>query len=184
MKKKGHRPITRVKNPEPNIEDPDWVIWAAWADRITFEEIEKKTGYKESDVIKIMRRSIKPSSFRLWRKRVNQKSIKHRKKFEYSRKLITSKLRKGDYFQSMKNVVIYTGPFCNYCDAAKRLLARNNAPFKEINIATVDGAKEEMIKKANGKRTIPQIFFDDQHIGGYDEVRALEKENKLQDLLK
>ena len=42
MKKKGHRPITRVKNPEPNIESPDWVIWAAWADRITFEEIEKK----------------------------------------------------------------------------------------------------------------------------------------------
>ena len=97
MKKKGHRPVTRVKNPEPNIEDPDWVIWAAWADRITFEEIEKKTGYKESDVIRIMRRSIKPSSFRLWRKRVNQKSIKHRKKFEYSRKLITSKLKKGDY---------------------------------------------------------------------------------------
>ena len=97
MKKKGHRPLTRVKNPEPNIESPDWVIWAAWADRITFEEIEKKTGYKESDVIKIMRRSLKPSSFRLWRKRVNQKSIKHRKKFEYSRKEITSKLKKGDY---------------------------------------------------------------------------------------
>ena len=73
MKKKGHTPITRVKNPEPNVESPDWVIWAAWADRITFEEIEKKTGYKESDVIKIMRRSLKPSSFRLWRKRVNQK---------------------------------------------------------------------------------------------------------------
>ena len=97
MKKKCHRPVTRVKNPEPNIESPDWVIWAAWADRITFEEIEKKTGYKESDVIKIMRRSLKPSSFRLWRKRVNQKSIKHRKKFEYSRKQITSKIRKGDY---------------------------------------------------------------------------------------
>ena len=63
MKKKGHRPVTKVKNPEPNIESPDWVIWAAWADRITFEEIEKKTGYKESDVIKIMRRSLKPSSF-------------------------------------------------------------------------------------------------------------------------
>jgi len=84
----------------------------------------------------------------------------------------------------MKKITIYTGPLCNYCDAAKRLLARNNAPYNEINIATVDGAMEEMIKKANGKRTIPQIFFDDQHIGGYDEVRALEKENKLQDLLK
>ena len=84
----------------------------------------------------------------------------------------------------MKNITIYTGPFCNYCDAAKRLLTRNNAQFKEINIATVNGAKEEMILKTNGKKTIPQIFFDDKHIGGYDEVRALEKENKLQDLLK
>ena len=84
----------------------------------------------------------------------------------------------------MKSVTIYTGPLCNYCDAAKRLLIRNNVEFKEINIATVDGAMDEMIKKANGKRTIPQIFFDEQHMGGYDEVRALEKENKLQDLLK
>ena len=84
----------------------------------------------------------------------------------------------------MKKITIYTGPLCNYCDAAKRLLTRNNASYIEINIATVDGAMDEMIKKANGKRTIPQIFFDEQHIGGYDEVRALEKENKLQDLLK
>ena len=97
MKKKGHPPVTRVKNPEPEVNDPDWVIWAAWADRITFEEIEKKTGKTESEVIKIMRRSVKPVSFRLWRKRVNQKSIKHRKKFEYSRKEITSKIKKNDY---------------------------------------------------------------------------------------
>ena len=84
----------------------------------------------------------------------------------------------------MKVITIYTGPLCNYCEAAKRLLARNNATYNEINIATVDGAMDEMITKANGKRTIPQIFFDNQHIGGYDEARALEKENKLQDLLK
>ena len=84
----------------------------------------------------------------------------------------------------MKNVTIYTGPYCNYCDAAKRLLTRNNVPYKEINVAEVDGAKDEMIQKANGKKTIPQIFFNDQHIGGYDEVRALEKEKKLQDLVK
>ena len=84
----------------------------------------------------------------------------------------------------MKNVIIYTGPYCNYCDAAKRLLTRNNVQYKEINVAEVEGAKDEMIKKANGKRTIPQIFFNDEHIGGYDEVRALEKENKLKNLLK
>ena len=84
----------------------------------------------------------------------------------------------------MKSVTIYTGPLCNYCEAAKRLLTRNNVDYKEINIATVDGAMDEMISKANGKRTIPQIFFNDKHMGGYDDVRALEKDNKLQDLLK
>ncbi len=84
----------------------------------------------------------------------------------------------------MKKVTIYTGPMCNFCEAAKRLLSRNNASYNEINIANVEGAMDEMIKKANGKRTIPQIFFGDQHIGGYAEVRALEKENKLKDLLK
>ena len=84
----------------------------------------------------------------------------------------------------MKIVTIYTGPLCTFCDAAKKLLARNNVEYKEISIATVEGAMDEMITKANGKRTVPQIFFDDQHIGGYDDVRALEKENKLQDLLK
>ena len=84
----------------------------------------------------------------------------------------------------MKNIIIYTGPMCNYCEAAKRLLTRNNVTYSEINISNVESAIDEMIKKTHGKRTIPQIFFDDQHIGGYDEVRALEKENKLQDLLK
>ena len=84
----------------------------------------------------------------------------------------------------MKNITIYSGPLCNFCDAAKRLLLRNNLEFKEIDISTKVGLRDEMIKKANGKRTIPQIFFDEKHIGGYDEVRALEKDNKLQDLLK
>ena len=93
--KKSHRPTTRVKNPEPSLDSPDWVIWAAWADRITFEEIEKKTGKTEGEVIKIMRRSLKPQSFRLWRKRASSKSIKHRKKFEYSRKQIKSKINKN-----------------------------------------------------------------------------------------
>ena len=79
---------------------------------------------------------------------------------------------------------MYTGPFWYYCEAAKRLLTRNNATFNEIDISKVDGAMDEMIKKANGKRTIPQIFFVEEHIGGYDEVRALEKGNKLQDRLK
>ena len=79
---------------------------------------------------------------------------------------------------------MYTGPLCNFCDAAKRLLSRNNLKYKEIDISTKDGLRDEMIKKSNGKRTIPQIFFDDHHVGGYVELRALEKEDKLKDLLK
>ena len=85
MKKKGHTPITRVKNPEPAVNDPDWIIWAAWADRITFEEIRKVTGLTESKVIAHMRKSLKPSSFRLWRKRASTQSIKHQKLFRHRR---------------------------------------------------------------------------------------------------
>ena len=95
--KKSHRPTTKVKNPEPNLSSPIWVLWAAWADRITFEEIKKKTGKSESEVIKIMRSSLKPSSFKLWRKRAKRQSIKHRKKFEISRKEIRRKIKKNDY---------------------------------------------------------------------------------------
>ena len=84
----------------------------------------------------------------------------------------------------MKNITMYTGPLCNFCDAAKRLFARNNLSYKEIDISTKDGLRDEMIKKANGKRTIPQIFFDDHHVGGYVELRELEKTGKLNNSLK
>ena len=84
----------------------------------------------------------------------------------------------------MKNVTMYSGPACNFCEAAKRLLARNNVEYKEIDIATEDGAADEMIKKSNGKKTIPQIFFDEHHVGGYTELRALEKSGELKKLIK
>ena len=76
------------------------------------------------------------------------------------------------------------GPRCTFCDAAKRLLARNNITYKEINIALEEGRMDEMLKKSNGKRTIPQIFFDDYHVGGYEELRALEKKGELLNLVK
>ena len=79
----------------------------------------------------------------------------------------------------MKNIIVYTGPFCNFCDAAKRLLKRNGLSFSEIDVSTGEKIKEEMIKKSNGQRTIPQIFFDDYHVGGYTELRELEKSNNL-----
>ena len=84
----------------------------------------------------------------------------------------------------MKNITMYTGPMCNFCDAAKRLLSRNNLKYEEIDISSKDGLRDEKIKKANGKRTIPQIFFDDHHVGGYVELRELEKKGELINLLK
>mgnify|MGYP001261340869 CR=1 FL=1 len=95
--KKSNTPETRVKNTEPSLKNSDWVIWAAWADRVTFEEIKKKTGKSESEVIKIMRKNLKPSSFRLWRERVKTKSLKHRKKFIIERKNLRIKVNKNDF---------------------------------------------------------------------------------------
>ena len=92
MSKKSKFPETKVKNTEPSPKNSDWIIWAAWADRITFEEIFEKTGKTEADVIKFMRKSLKPSSFKLWRKRVAEKSIKHRKLFYQSRKKLRAKI--------------------------------------------------------------------------------------------
>tara|TARA_B100001250_G_C19695184_1_gene742177 strand:+ start:553 stop:849 length:297 start_codon:yes stop_codon:yes gene_type:complete len=98
MMKKRNIPETRAKNPEPKKKDSDWVIWAAWADRITFEEIKERTGKSESEVIKLMRRNLKPSSFRLWRKRVHNTSIKHRKKFKLGRKNLRKKFKITDIY--------------------------------------------------------------------------------------
>ena len=89
--KKSLFPQTKIKNPEPEKKDDNWIIWAAWADRITFEDIYEETRKKESDVIKIMRKQLKPSSFKLWRKRVSNQSIKHKKLFINERKKLKNK---------------------------------------------------------------------------------------------
>ena len=84
----------------------------------------------------------------------------------------------------MKKITVYSGPLCAFCDAAKRLLSRNNLDYKEIDISTDPSLMDEMIKKAGGKRTIPQIFFEDHHVGGYQELRELEKNGTLINSLK
>ena len=95
--KKGLRPITRTANPEPSDKNSiNWIIWAAWADRITFEDIKEQTGKSESEVIKIMRKNLSESSFKLWRKRTHNQSIKHRKKFENSRKQLNQRIYFSD----------------------------------------------------------------------------------------
>tara|TARA_B100000161_G_C33395863_1_gene344341 strand:- start:215 stop:469 length:255 start_codon:yes stop_codon:yes gene_type:complete len=83
----------------------------------------------------------------------------------------------------MKKILMYSGPMCNFCEAAKRLLNRNNLKFDVIDISEGASTRDEMIKKSNGKRTIPQIFFDDYHVGGYVELRELEKNGTLKGLL-
>ena len=83
----------------------------------------------------------------------------------------------------MKNVEIYTGPLCAFCNFAKALLDRKGISYKEIFIGDDTNKMEEMIKKSNGMRTVPQIFIDGQHIGGNDELQALENKGKLNSLL-
>ena len=83
----------------------------------------------------------------------------------------------------MKNIEIYTGPLCVFCDRAKALLNKKGVSFKEINLASEPNKMDEMIKKTNGMKTIPQIFIDGRHIGGNDRLQALENEGKLNSLL-
>ena len=85
MRSASDFPKTRVKKPEPAVGTDAWLIWAAWADRITFEEIQEKTGLTESHFIKRMRHLLSPKDFRRWRKRANTVSIKHRRKFQICR---------------------------------------------------------------------------------------------------
>ena len=83
----------------------------------------------------------------------------------------------------MKNVEMYTGPLCVFCDRAKALLIKKGVSFKEINLASDPNKMDEMIKKTNGMKTVPQIFIDGHHIGGNDKLQALENEGKLNSLL-
>ena len=83
----------------------------------------------------------------------------------------------------MKKVVIYTGPACNFCSAAKNLLNKKKINYEEIDIGYDDKKREEMQKKSNGAKTIPQIFIGEEHVGGYVELKALEKDGKLDSLL-
>jgi len=83
----------------------------------------------------------------------------------------------------MKKVVIYTGDLCVHCDWAIDLLNQKNIKFTEYNVAKDAEKREEMLKKSNGSRTVPQIFIDDYHVGGNRELQALNREGKLDSLL-
>ncbi len=83
----------------------------------------------------------------------------------------------------MKPVEIYTSPMCGFCHAAKRLLKDKGVNFSEINVWSDPSRKPEMIQRANGGRTVPQIFIGDIHVGGCDDLYALERAGKLDALL-
>ena len=83
----------------------------------------------------------------------------------------------------MKKVVIYTGDLCIHCDWAIDLLNRKNIKFTEYNVAIDASKREEMLKKSNGAKTVPQIFIGEHHVGGNVELQALEREGKLNSLL-
>tara|TARA_B100001245_G_C22565920_1_gene282116 strand:+ start:113 stop:370 length:258 start_codon:yes stop_codon:yes gene_type:complete len=84
----------------------------------------------------------------------------------------------------MKKVVIYTGDLCIHCNWAIDLLNRKNIQFTEYNIAKDAAKREEMLKKSNGAKTVPQIFIGEYHVGGNDELQTLENNGKLDNLLR
>ena len=84
----------------------------------------------------------------------------------------------------MQKVVIYTGPMCNYCSAAKHLLNKKKVNYTEFDIAVDSLKMQEMQERTKGARTIPQIFIGETYVGGYNELKSLENQGKLDGLLK
>lgn len=80
-------------------------------------------------------------------------------------------------------VIIYSTPFCGYCSAAKRLLTNKGAAFTEIDVMLDPERRREMIERSGGRRTVPQIFIDGRHVGGFDELSALDGAGELDPLL-
>ena len=83
----------------------------------------------------------------------------------------------------MPTVTIYTTAFCPYCLSAKALLRRKNVEFAEVDVSYDVEERRRMMAKAHGRRTVPQIFIGETHVGGSDELHALDRQGKLDPLL-
>ena len=83
----------------------------------------------------------------------------------------------------MQDVTIYTTPTCPYCHAAKALLQQKSVSFTEIDVSADPSLRDAMTARANGQRTVPQIFINNMHIGGCDDLYALDRQAKLDALL-
>ena len=83
-----------------------------------------------------------------------------------------------------KNITIYTSSLCGFCYRAKSLLQKKNIPFEEIDIDLDNNKRNEMIKKSDGRTSVPQIFYKNRHIGGCDDLYKLAEENDLNIFIK
>lgn len=83
----------------------------------------------------------------------------------------------------MAEVIIYTTNYCPYCVKAKQLLRNKGITFEEIDLTNDDAGRIELVKKSGGRKTVPQIFIDDKHIGGCDDLYALDAKKELDSLL-
>ncbi|MBF0462759.1 MAG: glutaredoxin 3 [Magnetococcales bacterium] len=83
----------------------------------------------------------------------------------------------------MAEVLLYTTTVCPFCIRAKALLSKKQATYREINLDNNPAMREEMIQKAGGKRTVPQIFINGRHVGGCDDLHELDKQGQLDRLL-
>jgi glutaredoxin 3 len=84
---------------------------------------------------------------------------------------------------TMTQIDIYTTRFCPYCHAAKRLLSRKGVAFTEIDVSGDPKGRSDMVARASGRMTVPQIFIGSTHVGGYDDLSALDRAGKLDPLL-
>jgi glutaredoxin 3 len=82
----------------------------------------------------------------------------------------------------MPEILIYTANLCPYCTMAKKLFEKKGVSYSEINVDSKPGLRQEMMQQTQ-RRTVPQIFINDQHIGGFDDLHALESKNELDSLL-
>jgi len=83
----------------------------------------------------------------------------------------------------MAKIEIYTSPFCGYCARAKQLLKRKGVEFTEFDVSMDDAKRQDMMKRAGGRTSVPQIFIDGKHIGGCDDLHALDSQGGLDPLL-
>ncbi len=83
----------------------------------------------------------------------------------------------------MPQVEIYTSPFCGFCHAAKRLLSQKGVNFTECDVSRDPEKRQEMMSRAHGRHTVPQIFIGQSHVGGCDELYALDRAGKLDPML-